>query len=120
MDPVAVDRSVNRCFFFYPNEIHARIRELLEAETGASVSTEAVDAAFRNYAEAQRAAYARTGAEDDEHQNRVAAGQKFAYEDSEDFRGMPHPVEEAGIFDFEKLFACVEERYQALPAKPAS
>jgi phenylpropionate dioxygenase-like ring-hydroxylating dioxygenase large terminal subunit len=120
VDPVAVDRSTNRCFFFYPKGIYARIREVLEAESGTPASTEQVEAAFRDYAEDQQAAYSRTGAEDEEHQNRVAAGHKIAYEDEPDFRGLPHPIEEEGIFDFAMQFAEVEACYQEMKSRQAA
>ena len=106
MEPVAVDRSVNRCYFFYPNTLRDMVAlgDHPQAELDAFIRT-------------QQAAYGRTAVEDEDFVMRIAKGLRIAYERGEEFVGVPHPVEEKGIFSYDRYFAEVEQVYrqQGLP-----
>ena len=106
MDPVAVDRSENRCYFFYP-------RSLTDMVARGELSQADLDAFKR----AQQAAYGRTAAEDEDFVMRIAKGLRFAYEEGEPFVGVPHPVEERGIFCYDRFFQRVQTLYDETSAE---
>lgn len=112
MEPLAADKSANRCYFFYPKNIRDVIRTMLEREMGRDVTADEVEAAFAEFTFAQQAAYGRTAAEDEDFVMRIARGLQIAHQSGEDVTGLPHPIEEAGSLEYGKFFSDVEVEYQ--------
>lgn len=101
MEPIAVDRSVNRCYFFYPNALKAMVDR-------GELSAAGLEAFMR----VQQSAYGRTAVEDEDFVMRIAKGLRIAYERGEEFVGVPHPIEEKGIFSYDRYFTEVERAYR--------
>lgn len=100
MVPDGPDRCRNNVEYFYSKEL---IRMVERGE----LTQEDVDSFIR----ADQARYRHTAAEDVDFVLRVARGLRDAYEAGDDFRGLPHPVEEFGMFDYHEYFHGVELEY---------
>jgi hypothetical protein len=103
MVPDGPDKCRNIVEYFYPNLL------LRMVERG-----EITEMELSQFKMKEKAAYARTAAEDVEFVMRIANGLRDAYTDGENFVGLPHPVEEQGMFLYHELYRGVEERYQVI------
>ncbi|GEM_PF-8943 len=99
--PLEANRCRNIVQHFYSNELKEMVErgELSEEELAEFIAV-------------HKAAYARTSLEDEEFCNRINNGLAQLYRKGRDQRGIPHPIDEAGVIAFQKIFRAVEEIYQ--------